>query len=51
MESLDNAACGIAVNNADLVVPNVILVRVGAVFDFLSGEKAIAPEWIRAMGM
>lgn len=30
---------------------NATLVGVGAVFDFLSGEKPMAPEWIRAIGM
>ena len=30
---------------------NATLVGVGAVFDFLSGEKAMAPKWIRALGM
>ena len=30
---------------------NATLVGVGAVFDFLSGEKPMASEWIRAMGM
>lgn len=30
---------------------NATLIGVGAVFDFLSGEKAMAPEWIRAIGM
>ncbi len=30
---------------------NATLVGVGAVFDFLSGEKPMASEWIRAIGM
>ena len=30
---------------------NATLVGVGAVFDFLSGEKLMAPQWIRAIGM
>ena len=30
---------------------NTTLIGVGAVFDFLSGEKPMAPKWIRAIGM
>ncbi len=30
---------------------NATLIGVGAVFDFLSGEKPMAPKWIHAIGM
>ena len=30
---------------------NTTLVGVGAVFDFLSGEKSMAPRWVQAIGM